>query len=421
MTVNGFEARRDRLLALVTGLAGAALLALILLRGGLRDPGLNSHGALADAFLHGRLWIETCPEIDCALFQGRTYVIFPPLPAVLAMPFVAVFGFPGFKGFVFLGLALSALSLLVWRAILRGLGMAPSDTLWLLAALAFASPLYQVTLRADGVWFYAQAVGFLMVSLSLWAAICRASLPLAGLFIGLAFLCRQMAIFYPLFLLFLCLRRERPFRGGLTGLVKPVILAAIPVAAALAVYFAYNIVRFGSPTETGYAFINNPDQATFIWRRISETGLFSRDYMLFNTLYLFLQGFHFEFGGPQLTALTGFDRAGTALLVTSPWVLLAFYAKVDRVFLAGAAVIAIIAGITLFYHSNGAEQIATQRYALDWLPILIVLMARPHSRSGDEQGSKTGRPAAFAALPLLVTWGVTANLAVLAVLSVYKV
>ena len=409
MTGHGFEARRDRVLALVTALAGAALLALLVLRGGLKDAGLNSHGALADAFLHGRLWIENCPEIDCALFDGRTYVIFPPLPAVMAMPFVALFGFPGFKGFVFLGLALSGLSLLAWRAILRDLGVARADGLWLLAALAFASPLYQVTLRSDGVWFYAQAVGFLMMTASLWAAVCRRSLPLAGLFVGLAFLCRQMAIFYPLFLLFLCLPRERPLVESLRGAVKPVLLAGLPVAAALAVYFAYNLARFGSPTETGYAFIHNPDQTTFIWQRIRESGLFSRDYLLFNTLYLFLQGIHFEFGGPRLTTLTGFDKAGTALLVASPWVLLAFYAKLDRVFAAGAAVIAIIAGITLFYHSNGAEQIATQRYALDWLPILVVLMARGE------------RPAAFAALPLLVTWGVVANLAVIAVLTVYRV
>lgn len=403
------EALRDRVLAGLAALAGAALLGFLLLRGGLRDAGLNSHGALADAFLHGRLFVESCPEIDCALFQGRTYVIFPPLPALVAMPFVALFGFPGFKGFVFLGLALSALSLLAWRAIFRALGVERTDALWLLAAIAFASPLYQVTLRSDGVWFYAQTVGFLMVTLSLWAAICRGSLPLAGLFVGLAFLCRQMAIFYPLFLLFLCLPRERPLLESLRGAVRPVLLAGIPVAAALAVYFAYNYVRFGSPTETGYAFIHNPDQTTFIWRRISETGLFSREYLLFNALYLFLQGIHFEFGGPRLTTLTGFDKAGTALLVASPWVLLAFYAQLDRVLAAGAVVVAIIAGITLFYHSNGAEQIATQRYALDWLPILLVLMVRG------------ARPAAFAALPLLVTWGVLVNLAVVVLLTVYKV
>ena len=405
MTVTG---RRDRVLAVLTALSGALLLALLLGRGALRDAGFNSHGALADAFLHGRLWVERCPEIDCAVFEGRTYIIFPPLPALLLMPFVALFGFPGFKGFVLLGLGLSALSLLAWSRIFRALEVERGQALWLLAALAFASPLYQVTLRSDGVWFFSQTVGFLMMTLSLWAVICRGSLPLAGLFVGLAFLCRQMAIFYPLFLLVLALPRGRPLLANPASVAKSAMLAGLSVAAALAVYCAYNAARFGSPFETGYAFIHNPGQESFIWRRITEGGLFSRDYLLFNTLYLFLQGIHFEFGGPRLTELVGFNKAGTALLVASPWLLLVFYARLDRVFAAGAATIAVIAGITLFYHSNGAEQIATQRYALDWLPILIVLMVRGE------------RPAAFAALPILVTWGVVANLAVVTLLSLYR-
>ncbi|CAO4153384.1 hypothetical protein LPLAFNJD_LOCUS3930 [Methylorubrum aminovorans] len=402
------EWRRDRVLAVLTALSGALLLAFLLGRGALRDAGVNSHGALADALLHGRLWVEHCPEIDCALFEGRTYIIFPPLPAVLLTPFVALFGFPGFKGFVLLGLSLSVLSLLAWSRIFRALAVERWPALWLLAALAFASPLYQVTLRSDGVWFFSQTLAFLMMSLSLWAVICRASLPLAGLFVGLAFLCRQMAIFYPLFLLVLALPRDRPLLANPTSVARAALLAGLPVVAAIAVYCAYNAARFGSPFETGYAYIHNPGQDSFIWHRITGTGLFSRDYLLFNMLYLFLQGTHFEFSGPRLMDLVGFDKAGTSILVASPWLLLAFYARLDRVFWAGAATIAVIAGITLFYHSNGAEQIATQRYVLDWLPILMVLMVRGE------------RPPAFAALPLLVTWGVVANLAVVTLLSVYR-
>ncbi len=407
------EDNRNRALAVLAGLGALALLGLLILRGIFRDPGLNSHGALADAFLHGRLWIESCPEIDCALFQGRTYVIFPPLPALVALPFVAVFGFPGFKGFVLLALALGALSLWAWHRIFRALDVEDPDALWLLAAIAFASPLFQVTLRSEGVWFYAQSVGFLMTTASLWAVICRRSLPLAGLFVALAFLCRQMAIFYPLFLLVLALPRHEGWRGEwretARDLVRPVLLAGIPVAIALIAYVAYNVARFGSPTETGYAFIHNPGSPGFIWRRITEVGLFSRDYLLFNTLYLFLQGIHFEFGGPYLTQVTGFDRSGSALLVMSPWLLLAVYARLDRAFAAGAGVIALIAGITLFYHSNGADQTATQRYTLDWLPILIVLMVRGE------------RPRAFAALPLLVTAGILANAAVTLLTSLYRI
>lgn len=403
------ENRGDRILLAVAGLAALALLAFLLARGFLREvPGVNSYGALAEALLHGRLEVEKCPEIDCALFNGKTYIIFPPLPALVAMPFVAAFGFGAFKGFILLALVISGLSLAVWRQIFSALNVQSSDRAWLLLALGFASPLFQVTLRADGVWFFAQTLGFLMMSLSIWAVLCRQCLPLAGLFVALAFLCRQMAIFYPLFLVFLVMNREKSLLKSAQNLGQPVLLAAIPVLAALALIFVYNWARFGHPLDTGYAYIHNPGIETFIGRRIADLGLFSRDYVLFNALYLFVQGPHFEFSGPHLTKLAGIDKAGVALLVASPWLLLALYSHLDRVFVAGTAVIAVIAGITLFYHSNGADQINTQRYVLDWLPILIVLMLRGE------------RPAAFAALPLLVTWGVVTNAAVVMVAAAYR-
>lgn len=389
---------RDRTLAIAAAMSATLLLAFLAFRGLLREmPGTNSFGALADAFLHGRLYVDKCPEIDCAVFKGRTYIIFPPLPALLAMPFVAFVSFQKLKGFIFMGAALVALALFFWSRICAALGVARTTTAWLLVALAFASPAYQVALRSDGVWFFAQAVGFLMMTLSLWAVLCRRSLVLAGLFVALAFLCRQMAIFYPLFLILLAMDPEERFFAGVRRLIRPVLVAGVFVLAALALVFVYNAARFGSPLDTGYAYMSNPGNTDFIWRRIKDLGIFSRDYAVFNLLYLFVQGIHFEFTGPHLTRIGGLDKNGVALLVASPWLLLAAYSRLDRVFVAGVTTILIIAGIALFYHSNGADQFNTQRYALDWLPILVVLMLRGASAP------------AFAALPVLVTWGVATN------------
>lgn len=36
----------------------------------------------------------------------------------------------------------------------------------------------------------------------------------------------------------------------------------------------------------------------------------------------------------------------------------------------------VILGMTLLYHSNGFSQFSAQHYALDWLPILLVFLAR---------------------------------------------
>jgi len=49
---------------------------------------------LADAFLHGRLNILHPPSwlSELVNFRGNYYVVYPPMPAVLLLPFVALFG-----------------------------------------------------------------------------------------------------------------------------------------------------------------------------------------------------------------------------------------------------------------------------------------------------------------------------------------
>jgi hypothetical protein len=388
----------NRVIALVAALAGAMLLYHLLRHAAAGDGGMQSYGVLAQAFLDGRLDVPACPEKDCAVVDGRTYVIFPPVPALVAMPFVALFG-PGFAGFAALGIALAGVTLAAWHGIFTALRLDRWDRAWLLAALAFASPLYGVTLAADRVWFFAQVVGFMLASLAVWAAVRRGSLPLAALALGGAFLCRQMYVLLFPALLVLSLPPQRSWLRPVWDTLRQVLAAGLVLGGFVAAYCLYNLARFGDPFETGYRFLANAgDAVTFMDLRIRELGLFSRDYALQNLLYLFFQGFHLEFGGRYFTGMRGVDALGTSLLAASPWVVLAAFMRLDRVALVLLLTIGGVAGITLFYHSNGAYQVHMQRYTLDWLPLLLVLMAR------------SPRPAAYAALPVLVAWGVVLNL-----------
>src|SRR5437016_3303158 len=52
------------------------------------------YGRLADAFLHGRWWLTEAPPwlnelLPCG--DGRFCVVYPPLPAILSLPFVPFF------------------------------------------------------------------------------------------------------------------------------------------------------------------------------------------------------------------------------------------------------------------------------------------------------------------------------------------
>ncbi|MEJ8572626.1 glycosyltransferase family 39 protein [Microbaculum marinum] len=400
-------AGRGMVLLAVAGLLAAILLAGLLLRA-LTEPGdTNSYAPLADAFLHGRLDITGCVDVDCAIHDGRTWVIFPPLPAVLAMPFVAMFG-PGFAGFIALALVATAVSLWMWWRIFGRLSLDRPAAIWLLLALAFGTPLYYVTIRGDGVWFFAQSTAFLLVTFAIHQTLRGSTLWLAGLAIGLAFLSRQMSLFYLPFLFVLALRTDEPLISLRWPHWRRALALGLPVAAALAVYFLYNYARFGDPLDTGYGYMMppGPDDRTMVDDRLDRYGLFSSAYLLFNVMYLFVQGFHLEFAGPTMTVPQMLDSAGTSLLAASPFVLLAVFAPLRRPVAIGVLTILIIAVPILFYHSNGFTQYNAQRYVLDWLPVLLVILAFALRRAH-----------LLPALQVLVTYAIGLNVVTMVMLA----
>ena len=400
---------RERILLSLCGLACTLLVALLVARGIFKDAaGASSYAALAEAFLQGRLDIAAkCPEVDCAVFIGKTYIVFPPLPAVILMPIVALTGAAGFKGGIWIALVMILLALWLWQRLLAMLNVPGSAQLWLLTAIAFASPVYFITFMAPGVWFLAQACAFLLCTLALYAILAWRSLPLAGLFIALALHSRHLSIFYPLFLFALLLAKDEKLFWPHWTTIRAAIIAAIPIAISVAIMLAYNYARFGNAFDTGYSHIVNPDIDNVITRRFGDIGLFSIKYFLYNAYYLLFQGFHVSFAGPYQLTPVAIDLSGTAILIASPWLFLLFYARMDRLAVFGLLTIAIIAGISLFYYSNGYEQWNTQRYSLDWLPIALVVLARQQDFS------------VFRALPLLVGFAVLLNLIAIATRIVF--
>lgn len=401
-----------RITHMTTLLVLAGLLVLVLIGGlglgALTEAGRsNSYALLAEAFLNGRLHTTDCFDLDCARFEDKIFVMFPPLPAVIAMPFVALFGVE-FSGFILLSVIVTALSVLLWWEILAELDVEPEIALWLLLGLAFATPLYFVTIRGDGVWFFAQSIGFLLTSLAIHQVLRGGSLVLAGFCIGMGFLCRQMIIFYLPFLFALALRRDERLISFSGAHIMRALKLGLPVVAAVGVYLVYNYARFGDPMQTGYPYMIVPDlpqDRTVIDHRLAEHGLWSSAYLLFNALYLFVQGFHFNFSGASLLDPAGLDRAGTSLLAASPFVLLAFFTPLRRPVVIGIVTISAMVVPLLFYHSNGYSQFNVQRYVLDWLPILFYMLAL----------AVTTRE--LRALAVLVVYGLGLNVVTMALLA----
>ena len=402
--IRGWD-RTQWLMLPALGLA-AILLAGMVLHLVKEEPHSNSYALLADSFLHGKLDSARCFDSDCVTFDGKNYVIFPPVPAVVAMPFVAAFGVT-FQGFAAIGFACLLGSVFLWWRIFGKIGVEKQTAVWLLLALAFGSPLFYVSIRADRVWFFAQSINFLLLSLAMYEVVRGGRIMLAGAYLGLAFLSRQMTILLAPFLYVLALRPEESLISFKWPGLKRALAFGTPLIVAVAVYMAYNMARFGAPMETGYAYIARPalDHWSLINERLVHHGLFSKDYFLFNAFHLFIQGFHVEWGGPALLTPLKLDPMGTSLLAASPFVLLVLFAPLDRETLIGGLCATLILVITLFYHGNGFSQYNAQRFVLDWAPVLFFVLGL--------SVTKALRPA----LAVLVIYAMGLNVVAMALLA----
>lgn len=393
---------RDRVLTVFASVGGTALLIVMAVRAIKETGGTNAYALVAESLLTGTPWASTCFGSDCAFLAGKTYIVFPPFPGLLAMPLVWLNG-TGTTGFMLLSLALFGATLFLWNRICRFLDMEDAARRWLLVAVAFASPLFYVSLRGDGVWFFAQATAFFFVTLALHETILRRSLVTAGLALGAAFLSRQMSIFYAPLLLLLFIGQDAPLWRIDWARVRAVFSLGLPLAAAVAIYLAYNFWRFGNPLDTGYNYIDLGHGV--LAHRFDQFGLWNKAYVPFNAFYMFLQGFHAEFGAPDLVRLTGLDQGGTSILAASPWLILLFFAPANRLTAAAAIMVVGFTVTLLFYHSNGFTQYNVQRYCLDWLPAALLILA-PLLTAERLVWSR-----------LLILWGMTLNVATVAVLA----
>jgi hypothetical protein len=334
---------------------------------------------LADAFLHGHVWIDTrLGYQDVILSGGHLYLPFAPFPAVALMPIVALTGpevADQWETGINAALAASTVGLAWWftaRAGVRSL----VDRFFLVLLLGFSTQIWWVTTRG-GVWHTGQLIATILTLaclIELWGSR-RAWL--IGLLAGFAFLTRApLAFAIPFYALLLAgdriwEPRRWPWRAWLQ--------LAVGVGPSIAFFFWYNAARFGSPLESGYGLALLP-----AWLEAQrQHGLFSTHHVPMNLYYLF---------GKVPKIIDQFpyfqpDGLGMSIFITSPGLLYAVRApwRTSRVWwLAGAALLVLIP--TLLYYGGGWLQYG-YRYALDSIPFVWAMCALAAARDEDVRES----------------------------------
>jgi hypothetical protein len=344
---------------------------------------------LADAFLHGRTWIEFRPGFpplgpnDVIVIDGRTYVPFAPFPAIVLAPLVALVGpvtadqlESGVNAF----LAATVVFLAWWTAGRIGVERL-RDRFALAVLLGFGTQVWWVTTRG-GVWHTGHLVAMILTLLLLAEMFGRRRAVLMGLLVGAAFLTRAPVAFAgPVMALWVMPPWREIARSGrsLAERVRALPWASwlwlfVGFAPALVFFFWYNLARFGSATESGYALATLPE-----WLELQRLqGLFALVHVSMNLDYLFLKLPAFTNTFPYLRP----DGLGMSVLLTSPGLLLAALAPWrDRRswLLLLAAVLVVIP--TLLYYGGGWLQFG-YRYFLDSIPFVWALCALAVARRG---------------------------------------
>ncbi len=339
----------------------AGLLAVVVLGAfsGFRPTAIDNFVWLADAWLQGKVYLPHFPGawIDAVPYHGRAYVIEAPLPAVLMLPFVAVWGLQANQTFVSILLA-GVGTAAAWR-VARLIGVSRGWTALLVAFLLFGTS-FAFCAADGGVWYiaHAGAVAFTLLAL----AECLGSrVPWrVALWALCATFCRYpMMPAFPAYALALWPQiRTHPAR-------------LIPVAAAGALFAIpsalYNYARWGTIADVGFTkFYYIMD-----FGATAGTPPFALKYLGMQLRYYFVQAPHLVATPPFIIA----GAFGTALTYTSPALLIALFAPLRERMVAVLWLATVCcAAPALLYYSTGMVQLGA-RHALDFIPFLYALMA----------------------------------------------
>jgi hypothetical protein len=379
----------------------------------------NHFAHLADAWAHGRHDIipggpSYAGGNDFAQFGGKTFISFPPMPAVLMLPLAYLAGSPeNFRdaqfivwlagvGPAFLFLALERLRLTARSS------RTELENLALAFVFAFGS-VYFFTAVQGTVWFAGHVVGVGILAMYLYAALDAERPWLSGLLIGCAFLTRPTmsytALFFGLELLRVCRTRAATSEGPSTTFehrvakvwreldrprfARELAKFSAPILACLTLAALYNHARFQTYNPTAFGH----EHLTVQWHaRIEKWGLFSAHYLpknlgcvltilpwprphLLETLFSSV---------PQTEPPFRINEHGLALWFTTPIYLWLLYPKqwnpIYRALLLSAALPFLQ---NLLYQNSGWQQFG-YRFSNDYSVLLFAAIAvggRPMGRA----------------------------------------
>lgn len=325
----------------------------------------DNYVILADAILHGHVWVTTPGAwIDSLGYSGRQYIIEGPMPAVLLLPAVAIWGLQTNQ--TLLSYLLTSIATAAGWELARRLGVPWRSRAVLTLFLLLGTDLFFCGVFGD-VWYIAHVSAVCFTLLALVEAFGSKRGWLVSLFALCAAFSRfSLVLAIPLYVALLLAHASAEHR-------RARLRGAVTVAAlGTALWLSYNFARWGVWYDVGYSAWYHQDQAGL------PTG------SPFRLFYLPMQVRAFFLSPPQFLSVFPYlspTQWGLALPFTSPALILAFFARTPPALVIALWITtALTAAPNFLYYVTGFTQFG-MRHALDFEPFLFALMCLA-SRTG---------------------------------------
>lgn len=327
--------------------------------------GWNHYVYLADAFLHGHLYISNILT-ELAPWNGRYFVVYPPMPAILLMPFVAIFGTTFYQPL--LSILLGAINASLVYVIFLKLFKDTRLSFWISILYAFGTMQWYHA-EVGSSWYLAHIVALFFLWLSLLEIITKQRLFIIGLLIGSAYLARIptiLAVFFVPFYL------KEKFIGKNLGQINfyNFFLLVLGLLPALCLNALYNFLRFGRLDDFAYS-LYLQSQSLAIKQSVFPHGFFSIYYIPDRLKDIFLSHpvfvNHPPFIVPSLYAM--------ALYIVTPAFFLILFASFKKRLVYSSLLTTVIISIPILIKGGSGFTQFGFRYGLDFLPFLLIMTA----------------------------------------------
>ena len=348
-----------------------------------QSPDMAYFNYLADAFLHGQTYINDPPAThDLTLYEGKWYVPFPPLPALLLLPAVFVNGTPHVNT-VLLGIIMGSINIVLVFLILQSLTvrgwtqLRSADNIWLVVLFSVGSVHWYMS-TLGSVWFVSQICTLTFILLAVLCSIVSGSPLITGIALALAILGRPHIILsYPL-LLAIGIQdlREKMGKNHLREF-KWGIIAFVPIVVSCIILLQYNYIRFENAFDFGYMSENVEDN--LLSRDLLVYGQFNLYYVPHNVWAMLLAGPNWDNEFHMIVP----NGEGMSLLITTPALIYILNARKRSLFVIGTWIsLGLLLIPLLCYYNTGAQQFG-YRFSLDFMtPVMILLAIGAGNRVG---------------------------------------